>query len=113
MVPTLVAAAGEADINKKLVTGHKAGRKAFRVHIDGVNLLPYLTGQVKESPRGAFFYVSDDGGVMAVRVGDYKLVFAEQRAGSTQVWAEPMVPPRLPPIFNLQRDPIARALHNS
>src|SRR5258705_361291 len=113
MLPTLLAAAGEPDINKKLLTGHKAGSKTFRVHIDGVNLLPYLTGQVKESPRTAFFYVSDDGGVMAVRSGDYKLVFAEQRAESTQVWAEPMVPLRLPLIFNLRRDPFERAQHNS
>ena len=35
---------------------------------------------MKESPRNAFFYVSDDGDIMAVRAGDWKLVFAEQRA---------------------------------
>ncbi len=87
MLPTLLAAAGDPDISKKLLTGYKVGSKTFRVHIDGFNLLPYLTGQVKESPRGAFFYVSDDGGIMAVRVDDYKLVFAEQRAESTQVLA--------------------------
>ena len=69
-------------------------------------MLPYLTGQVKESPRKYFFYISDDGGVMAVRVGDYKLVFELQRAFSTAVWAEPMVKLRLPHIFNLRRDPI-------
>jgi len=113
MLPTLLAAAGEPDISKKLLTGHKAGSKTFRVHIDGVNLLPYLTGQAKESPRTSFFYVSDDGGIMAVRSGDYKLVFAEQRAQSTQVWAEPMVSLRLPLIFNLRRDPFERAQHNS
>jgi arylsulfatase len=113
MLPTLLAAAGDPDINKKLLTGHKVGSKTFRVHIDGVNMLPYLTGQVKESPRTSFFYVSDDGGIMAVRSGDYKLVFAEQRAQSTAVWSEPMVSLRVPLIFNLRRDPFERAQHNS
>ena len=113
MLPTLLAAAGDPDICQKLLNGYQVGNKTFKVHIDGVNLLPYLTGQVKESPRTSFFYVSDDGGVMAVRAGDYKLVFTEQRAESTQVWAEPMIPLRLPLIFNLRRDPFERAQHNS
>jgi arylsulfatase A-like enzyme len=113
MLPTLLAAAGDPDVSTKLLTGYKAGDKTFTVHIDGINQLPYLTGQEKKSPRGSFFYVSDDGGVMAVRVGDYKLVFEEQRAESTQVWAEPMVKLRLPMIFHLRRDPFERAQHNS
>jgi arylsulfatase A-like enzyme len=113
MLPTLLAAAGDPDISTKLLTGYKAGDKKFKVHIDGVNLLPYLTGEVKESPRNSYFYVSDDGDIMAVRVGDYKLVFAEQRATSTAVWAEPMVKLRLPLIFHLRRDPFERANFNS
>jgi arylsulfatase A-like enzyme len=113
MLPTLLAAAGEPDISQKLLTGYKAGEKTFKVHIDGINVLPYLTGEVKESPRDYFFYVSDDGGVMAVRTGDWKLVFEEQRATALQVWAEPMVKLRLPHIFNLRRDPFERADFNS
>jgi len=113
MLPTLLAAAGDPDISTKLLTGYKAGDKKFKVHIDGVNLVPYLTGEVKESPRNSYFYVSDDGDIMAVRVGDYKLVFAEQRATSTAVWAEPMVKLRLPLIFHLRRDPFERASFNS
>jgi arylsulfatase len=113
MLPTLLAAAGEPDINKKLLDGYKAGDKTFSVHIDGINMLPYITGQVKESPRNSFFYVSDDGGIMAVRVGDYKSVFEVQRAESTNVWAEPMVKLRLPHIFHLRRDPFERSEFNS
>jgi len=113
MLPTLLAAAGDPDVNKKLLTGYKVGDKTFSVHIDGVNVLPYLTGEVKESPRTAFFYVSDDGGVMAVRTGDWKVVFEEQRANSTSVWAEPFVKLRLPHIFSLRRDPFERASFNS
>ncbi len=113
MLPTLLAAAGEPDINQKLLKGYKAGAKTFNVHIDGFNMLPYITGEAKESPRNAFFYVSDDGGIMAVRTGDWKLVFEVQRATSTQVWAEPMVKLRLPHIFSLRRDPFERADFNS
>jgi arylsulfatase A-like enzyme len=113
MLPTLVAAAGDPDINQKLLTGYKAGDKTFKVHIDGVNQLPYLTGQVKESPRTSFFYVSDDGGVMAVRAGDYKLSFEEQHATTMEAWANPFVKLRLPHMFNLRRDPFERASFNS
>ena len=56
------------------------GDKTFKVHLDGYNMVPYLTGEVKESPRNALFYFSDDGDVMAVRVGDYKFNLAVQRA---------------------------------
>ncbi len=113
MLPTLLAAAGDPDVSKKLLTGYQIGNKTFKVHIDGVNILSYITGVVKESPRTSFFYVSDDGGVMAVRTGDWKLVFEVQRALSTQVWAEPMVKMRLPHIFSLRRDPFERADFNS
>jgi arylsulfatase len=113
MLPTLLAAAGDPDISKKLLNGYKVGDKTFNVHIDGINMLPYLTGAVKESLRDFFFYVSDDGDIMAVRVGDYKLVFEEQRAVTTNVWAEPMVKLRVPHIFNLRRDPFERADFNS
>jgi arylsulfatase len=109
----LLAAAGDSDVSQKLLNGYKVGDKTFKVHIDGINILPYITGQAKESPRNNFFYVSDDGGVMAVRTGDWKLVFEEQRATSTQVWAEPMVKFRLPHIFSLRRDPFERADINS
>jgi arylsulfatase A-like enzyme len=83
MLPTLLAAAGDPNVKQKLLDGYKVGDKTFRVCIDGINLLAYLTGEVKESPRDNFFYVSDDGGIMALRHNDWKLVFEEQRAVST------------------------------
>jgi arylsulfatase len=114
MLPTLVALAGDSDVSKKLLTGYKAGEKTFKVHIDGLNMVPYLTGQVKESPRESFFYVSDDGGVMALRHGDWKLVFEEQRCkGTLQNWAEPFTKLRVPHMFSLRRDPFERADFNS
>jgi arylsulfatase A-like enzyme len=113
MLPTLLAAAGDPNVKEKLLNGYKVGDKTFRVHIDGFNVLPYLTGEVKESPRNYFFYVSDDGGIMALRVGDMKLVFEVQRAFTTNVWAEPFVKLRLPHMFHLRRDPFERADFNS
>jgi arylsulfatase len=114
MLPTLVAAAGDPDVSQKLLTGYKVGDKTFKVHIDGFNMVPYLTGQVKTSPRESFFYVSDDGGVMALRHGDWKLVFEEQRCkGTLQNWAEPFTKLRLPHMFSLRRDPYERADFNS
>src|ERR1700728_2570278 len=113
MLPTLLAAAGDTSVTEKLLNGYTVGGRTYKVHIDGFNMLDYLTGKVKESPRKFFFYISDDGGIMAVRVGDYKLVFEVQRALSTAVWAEPMVKLRLPHIFSLRRDPFERADFNS
>jgi len=68
---------------------------------------------VKESPRNAIFYFSDDGEVMAVRVGDYKFHLAVQRANQMNIWAEPFVKLRVPHIMNLRRDPFERAEFNS
>jgi arylsulfatase A-like enzyme len=113
MLPTLLAIAGDPNINQKLLNGYKAGDKTFKVCIDGINLLPYITGVAQESPRTHFFYVSDDGGIMALRTGDYKLSFEEQNATQMRVWQEPFVKLRLPNIFNLRRDPFERAVFNS
>jgi arylsulfatase len=112
-LPTLLAAAGQPDIVEELKAGYQAGDKEFRVHIDGYNLLPYLTGETDESPRNWFFYTSDDGLITAIRLEDWKAVFYEQRAKTMQLWAEPFVPLRLPKLFHLRRDPFERADENS
>ncbi len=112
-LPTLLAAAGEPEIVDKLKAGHQAGDKHFKVHIDGYNCLPYFMGETDESPRDWFFYTNDDGLVVAIRYGDWKAVFYEQRAKRLQLWAEPFVPLRFPKIFNLRRDPFERADENA
>jgi arylsulfatase A-like enzyme len=109
-LPTFLAAAGEPDIKSKLLQGHQAGDKRFRVHLDGYDLLPYLTGQEAKSPRPGFFYFSDDGDLTAVRMDNWKQVFMEQRVtGTLQVWAEPFTLLRVPKLFNLRTDPYERA----
>ena len=110
-LPTFLAAAGKPDIKEALKEGGvKAIGRSYRVHLDGYNFLPYLTGQEKEGPREEIFYFSDDGDLTALRYKDWKLIFMEQRAEATlQAWSEPFVPLRLPLIFNLRRDPYERA----
>jgi arylsulfatase len=109
-LPTLVAAAGDPDVKEKLLKGYEVGKKNFKVHLDGYNLVPYLTGQAAESPRKEFFYFSDDGDLLGLRYDNWKLVFAQQRVeGTLQIWAEPFVKTRLPYIYNLRTDPYEHA----
>ena len=109
-LPTFLAAAGEPEIKARLRTGHRAGSKRFKVHLDGYNLLPYLTGEAVASEREGFFYFSDDGDLVALRFDNWKVVFMEQRApGTLRVWGEPFTPLRFPKLFNLRTDPFERA----
>jgi arylsulfatase A-like enzyme len=113
MLPTFLAAAGEPDVAEKLLEGHTIGSKTFKVHLDGYNMLPYLAGDVQESPRNFFFYFSDDGELLAIRMNDWKVVLMEQRAKQLMAWLEPFVPLRAPKMFHLRRDPFERADENS
>jgi len=112
-LPTLVAAAGDDKIKEKLLKGHKAGDRTFKVHLDGYNLLPNFTGKAEEWPRQEMFYFTDDGQLSALRYGDWKLMFSEQRAHGFEVWQEPLVTLRAPKLFNLRRDPFERADHEA
>ncbi|MCA9115850.1 MAG: sulfatase-like hydrolase/transferase, partial [Planctomycetaceae bacterium] len=109
-MPTLLAAAGDPEIKSKLLKGHRIGETSYKVHLDGFNQLPYLTGEVDASPRESFFYFNDDGGLVALRYRNWKLVFAEQRVqGTLRVWAEPFTELRLPKMYDLRADPYEQA----
>jgi arylsulfatase A-like enzyme len=109
-LPTFLAAAGEPDIKQKLLDGDTVNGTTYKVHLDGYNSLPYLTGQEEKGPRKDIFYFSDDGDLMALRYEDWKIVFMEQRVqGTLEIWANPFTPLRVPKIFNLRRDPYERA----
>jgi arylsulfatase A-like enzyme len=109
-LPTFLAAAGEPEIVEKLKAGHAVGERTFKAHIDGYNLLPYLTGEADKTPRQGFIYFSDDGDVLGLRFNNWKIVFMEQRCqGTLQIWAEPFVALRVPKLFNLRTDPYERA----
>jgi arylsulfatase len=107
-IPTFAAANGEPDLVEKIKAGHNLGDKTFKVHLDGVNLMPFLAGETDEGPRPGFLYWSDDGDLMAIRVDRYKLVFSEQRAKGLEIWREPLVSLRIPRMFDLRADPFER-----
>jgi arylsulfatase len=109
MLPTLVAAAGEPDIVEKCKKGYKAGNKTFKVHLDGFNLMPHLKGEVKEGPRPGFLYWGDEGDLMALRYGRWKIHFAVQRAEGVLAWQEPLTELRLPMLVDLRADPFENA----
>lgn len=108
--PTLLAAAGVPDIKERLLKGYQTDNKTYKVHLDGYNQLPYLTGEAKKGAREEFFYFSDDGDLTGLRYDNWKFVFMEQRAtGTFKVWSEPYTALRIPKLFNLRTDPYERA----
>ena len=97
--PTILALAGDPDIGEKLKKGLKVGDKTFKVHLDGYNLLPYLTGKAAKSPREGFIYFTDEGDVAAIRYDNWKLMFLEQKVqGTLRIWQEPFTELRAPLI---------------
>jgi arylsulfatase len=112
-LPTFAAAAGAPDIKSQLLKGVKLNGRSYKNYIDGFDMLDYLTGKAKDSPRPGFIYVNDDGEIVAVRWNDWKVVYKENRGEAFGVWREPFTNLRVPLIFNLRRDPYERAQHNS
>lgn len=109
-LPTFLAAVGDTTTVEELKQGKTIGDRDYKVHIDGYNLLPYLTGEVEKSPRPGLVYFSDDGDVLALRFDNWKVVFMEQRVqGTLQVWIDPFVVLRAPKLYNLRTDPYERA----
>ena len=109
-LPTFLAVAGDANVKEELLKGYRVGDMTYKVHLDGDNLVPYLTGQVEKSPRISFFYINDDQQLVALRYDNWKIVFLEQRdPGTLGLWANPFTSLRVPKIFNLRTDPYERA----
>ena len=107
-MPTFLAAAGDTKVKSKLKKGMKVGNRKFKVHLDGYNFLPHFMDTSKKGPRKEFIYSSDSGDIVAIRNGDYKIVFREQRAHGLAVWQDPWVALRAPKLFNLRMDPLER-----
>ena len=110
---TFAAVAGDTDVKERLLDGTRINGRRYRNHLDGYNLLPYLEGDTAESPRNEFWYVNDDGQIVAARYNDWKAVFLENRGEAFGVWREPFIELRVPLLFNLRRDPFEKAQHNS
>ena len=112
-VPTLMTAAGRPTVTEELKAGVNINGRDYHNHLDGYDFLPYLTGEAARGPRNTFYYWSDDGLLTAMRVGDWKVVFAEQRAKEFDVWREQFQTLRIPKVFHLRRDPFERADEHS
>jgi arylsulfatase A-like enzyme len=113
LVPTFAAAAGEVKLVDKLLNGHTLNGTNFKVHLDGMNLLPFLKGEVAKSPREEFLYWSDDGELMAIRVREWKVAFMEQHTEVNPktpigVWQGNFTKLRAPNLYNLRADPFER-----
>jgi arylsulfatase len=112
-MPTFLAAAGEPDVKEKLLKGHSANGKNFKVHLDGYNQLPLLTGQTTESARKEIFYFDDDGSLNAFRYGRWKMHFKIQENHGFNVWQKKYTELRFPMLMDLYGDPYERAQHDS
>jgi arylsulfatase len=108
LLPTFAAAAGDTNVVERCKTGCASGKRNFKVHLDGYNLLPFFKGEVKESPRREFLYWSDDGDLMAIRVEQWKVAFKEQHNTGLDVWKREFTNLRAPNVYNLRADPFER-----
>ena len=112
-LPTFAAIGGDDQIKDKLLKGVKLNGRTYKNYIDGYNITDYLKGKLEQSPRRNFWYVNDDGEVVAARYDDWKVVFLENRGQGFGVWREPFTELRVPLLFNLRRDPFEKAQHSS
>jgi arylsulfatase len=108
MLPTLLAAAGDATAKEALLKGKKVGGMTYKVHLDGYDLGPALKGE-GAWPRKEFIYWTDDGSVAALRYGNWKVTFLRQDAHGLHVWQEPFTKLRAPMLTNLRMDPFELA----
>ena len=113
MVADFCHSGGTPDIKDKLRGGVKLNTRRYKNYIDGYDLNDYLAGKTPDSPRHEFWYVNDDGQVVAARYDAWKIVFHENRGQAFGVWMEPFTELRVPAVFNLRRDPFEKAQHNA
>ena len=113
-VPTIMAAVGEPNIKDKLLRGYSANGRDYKIHLDGWNFLPRLTGQTKKGPRTHYIYGTDGGQISAIRFDDrWKALYMEQEAHGTRVWIDKLVPLKAPLLFDLRMDPFEKAMETN
>ena len=107
VLPTVLAAAGVLDIVEKCKVGYAAGERTFKVHLDGYNQLPYLTGTQKDSSREEFLYYGESQ-LFAVRFRNWKVHFQIKDnwfQGTT-------IQPTVPQPVNLRADPFEQHMES-
>lgn len=100
--PTLVAAAGNPDINTQLLKGSQIGERTYKNHLDGYNQLDLLEGKGPSARHEIFYFVGPQLG--ALRIDNYKYQFIQQPWG----WPGEKLITDMPTIVNLRQDPFER-----
>ena len=108
-MPTLLAAAGDPDVVKRVADGYRVGDKTFKQHLDGYNFVPYFQGKEQKSPRHEIFYFDQGGNLNAVRYDDWKVSFAITEGAINTAYRKT---PAWPLIVNLRADPFESAPHD-
>ncbi|ABV38594.1 sulfatase family protein [Shewanella sediminis HAW-EB3] len=101
-VPTIMAAAGDADIKQDLLTGKKINDETYKVHIDGYNQLDMLTEGGKSNRHEFFFY--NENSLNAFRVDEWKVHLKTKTE-----WIAPADEWPLGMILNIKADPFERS----
>ena len=100
--PTLTAIAGDANIKQELLTGKQLGDKTYKVHLDGYDQTPVLTGKGPSNRHEIFYFA--EGTLGAVRIDDWKFRMIDQPDG----WLGGTVHLDWPILSNLRLDPFER-----
>jgi arylsulfatase A-like enzyme len=100
--PTLVAAAGNSQINDQLLQGAKLGDTTYKVHLDGYDQTDLITGAGPSKRHEVWYFAQTNLG--ALRYDNYKYQFLTQPEG----WIGPIVRPNMPILTNLRQDPFER-----
>ena len=108
--PTFAAAVGDDNIVEELKAGKTMNGKEWKVHLDGYNLLPLLSGEADAGPRKEIFYFDQGGNLNAVRVQDWKVHFAILEGNITDAVRDVTAWPK---VVNLKADPYEKAWEES
>jgi len=100
--PTLVAAAGDANITDELLKGKPIGGQNYKVHLDGYNQMDLITGKGLSARHEIWYFT--EGTLSAARLDDYKYRFTDQPSG----WLGATVKVDWPILTNLRLDPFER-----
>jgi arylsulfatase A-like enzyme len=100
--PTLMAAAGNADITNQLLKGVKLGDRTYKNHLDGYNQMALLDGRGPSARHEIFYFGGPHLG--AIRIDDFKFQFFQQPYG----WPGEKTTTDMPSIINIRQDPFER-----
>jgi len=101
-LPTLAAAAGNANITDQLLKGVKLGDRTYKNHLDGYNQMDLLLGNGSSERHELFYFGGPKLG--AIRIDDFKFQFYQQPYG----WPGEKNTTDMPGIVNIRQDPFER-----